>query len=386
MRRFGSVKHSPTDGSTQRWEVCLNWRQSPYVHILAVFVVIILLEYFSSTALVFSYLYTGAIVLAHRQLSRKQAMVVTFCTVALTLINLVFPHQEIHTLSTVANRMIAVVALLVTGYLIDRSHVYEAKITRQKAYIETQAQLAGLREDFISTLTHDLKTPLLGAIETVKSFDKEQFGPVSPAQHKVLEMMERSHRSTLQLVETMLDVYRNDAEGLGLKVERVELYSLAVDTLAVLTPLASARQIEILLRPDHLDASHPEFWVDGDEHQLRRVLDNLLINAINHAPRQTQVILQLETIEHQHQLHIQDSGPGINPQEAVHLFERFYQGYSNRQAQGSGLGLYLSRQIIEAHSGRIWAENRHPQGAIFYCCLPAAIANDDSTSFTNTAR
>ncbi|MGB3296395.1 MAG: histidine kinase dimerization/phospho-acceptor domain-containing protein, partial [Phormidesmis sp.] len=199
-------------------------RRSLYGLILAIFTVVILLEYFSSTALVFSYFYTGAIVLAHRQLSRQQVMAVTLAAVILTLINLVFPHQEVNTLSTVANRMIAVVALLVTGYLIDRTHVYEAEIARQQAHIQAQAQLANLREDFASTLTHDLKTPLLGAIETVKSFRAEQFGPVSPAQYKVLELMARSHRSTLQLVETMLDVYRNDAEGLGLKLDLVDLH------------------------------------------------------------------------------------------------------------------------------------------------------------------
>ena len=138
-----------------------NRRQQPlYGLILAVFIVVILLEYFSSTDLVFSYLYMGAIVLAHRQLSRQQVMAVTVAAVILTLVNLVFPHHEVNTPSTVANRMIAVVALLVTGYLIDRSHVYEAEITRQQAHIQAQAQLASLREDFVSTLTHDLKKRL----------------------------------------------------------------------------------------------------------------------------------------------------------------------------------------------------------------------------------
>lgn len=356
-------------------------RRSLYGLILAIFTVVILLEYFSSTALVFSYFYTGAIVLAHRQLSRQQVMAVTLAAVILTLINLVFPHQEVNTLSTVANRMIAVVALLVTGYLIDRTHVYEAEIARQQAHIQAQAQLANLREDFASTLTHDLKTPLLGAIETVKSFRAEQFGPVSPAQYKVLELMARSHRSTLQLVETMLDVYRNDAEGLGLKLDLVDLHPLLTNTVVALAPLAQSRQIDITLTPHRQG-----FWVNGDERQLRRVFENLLTNAINHAPRHTRVILRLSTAEQQHQLQVQDSGPGINDDEAAHLFERFYQGYSSRHAQGSGLGLYLSRQIVEAHGGRIWAENCKPRGAIFYCCLPSATAYERQKSLANSAR
>jgi two-component system NarL family sensor kinase len=65
-----------------------------------------------------------------------------------------------------------------------------------------------------------------------------------------------------------------------------------------------------------------------------------------------------------------DNGPGINTSQIPHLFERFYQGDSDRQAKGSGLGLYLTRQIIEAHGGTIWAENRMPNGALFGFRLP----------------
>ena len=383
MAQFNLSKSSsnhPAVPLLNQWQLNQR-RRSVCIPIVAIFAVVILLEYFSSTALVFSYLYTGAIVLAHRQLSRQQVMAVTLAAVVLTLVNLVFPHQEVSTLSTVSNRLIAVVALLVTSYLTDRTHVYEAEITRQQAHIQAQAQLANLREDFASTLTHDLKTPLLGAIETVKSFSAEQFGPVSPEQSKVLEMMGRSHRSTLQLVETMLDVYRNDAEGLGLQSDLVDLHTLLTDAVATLVPLAQSRQIEITLTPHG-----QRFWVNGDERQLRRVFENLLTNAINHAPRHTRVSLRLTTAEQQHQLQIQDSGPGINDDEAAHLFERFYQGYSNRHAQGSGLGLYLSRQIVEAHSGRIWAENCKPRGAIFYCCLPSATAYERQKSLANSAR
>jgi two-component system NarL family sensor kinase len=75
-----------------------------------------------------------------------------------------------------------------------------------------------------------------------------------------------------------------------------------------------------------------------------------------------------------------DNGPGITEDELPYLFERFYQGQSDRQAKGSGLGLYLTRQIIEAHGGTIWAENRKPQGALFGFRLPAVPAsNPEST-------
>ncbi|NEP17298.1 MAG: HAMP domain-containing histidine kinase [Leptolyngbya sp. SIO4C1] len=354
---------------------------STYGLIAAIFLVVILLEYSTPPAFVFGYLYTGAVLLAHRHLSRQQVIGVTLAAAALTLLNLVLPGLESHSLPTVANRLIAVVALLVAGYLSDRNRFYADEIARQQAHIQAQAQLASLREDFISTLTHDLKTPLLGAIETINSFCAQQFGAVNPTQRKVLAMMQRSHRSTLQLVETMLDVYRNDAEGLGLTLLPVELRSLLADTVTRLTQLALSRQIGIQFTPQG-----QTFCVSGDALQLQRVFENLLSNAINHAPRGTAVSVILETVGSEQQVQVCDRGPGIAAHELSHLFERFYQSYSHRQAKGSGLGLYLSRQIVEAHSGKIWAENRDPQGAVFYCRLPAMPVHERCEPVTDSSR
>lgn len=91
----------------------------------------------------------------------------------------------------------------------------------------------------------------------------------------------------------------------------------------------------------------------------------MIVNGINHSPRGGKVEIVLEPNVQQHQVLILDSGHGIASEDLPHLFERFYQGHSDRQATGAGLGLYLSRQIIEAHGGKIWAENRLPQGAVF---------------------
>ncbi|HEY9659175.1 MAG TPA: sensor histidine kinase, partial [Allocoleopsis sp.] len=113
----------------------------------------------------------------------------------------------------------------------------------------------------------------------------------------------------------------------------------------------------------------------GDSLQLRRVLSNLLMNAINHSPINGKVVVVVEVCGDRANLQqvvkVIDEGPGIQPDELSQLFERFYQGRSDRQAQGVGLGLYLSRQIVEAHEGTIWAENRASRGAIFGFRLPA---------------
>lgn len=192
----------------------------------------ILLEYATPSEYVFGYIYTGPILLAHPRLNRSATLQVTLAASVLTLLNLVLPDVEGTSPATVANRLIAVMALVVTGLLSDRARRYEEAIAQQKAKLHAQEQLASVRENFASTLTHDLKTPLLGAIETLKSFQQGYFGAVTPEQQKVLAMMTRSHKSTLQLVETLLDVYRNDTEGLKLYLELVNLFALAEEVIA----------------------------------------------------------------------------------------------------------------------------------------------------------
>jgi two-component system NarL family sensor kinase len=110
----------------------------------------------------------------------------------------------------------------------------------------------------------------------------------------------------------------------------------------------------------------------------------LLTNGINHSPRGDKVEIVMESYPNYQVVKVIDSGLGITAEELPHLFDRFYQGNSDRQAKGSGLGLYLSRQIIEAHGGIIWAENKLPQGAVFGFRLPATPAYETSFSIANT--
>jgi two-component system NarL family sensor kinase len=311
------------------------------------------------------------------------AIAATFYTslvaVVLTIVNLWIPGGEVFTLSTVANRLIAAMALIVTGIMSDRNHGYSKAIAQQQAKLQSQDKIALVREDFASTLTHDLKTPLLGAIETLKAFEQEKFGAITATHHKVLATMIRSHQSTLQLVETLLDVYRNDTEGLKLQLAPVDLVAIANDAIALLTDLASSRQVYISLSFGKSDFRRA-LWVNGDALQLQRVFTNLLTNGINHSLRGGRVEVVFESNCEYHVAKVLDNGLGITAEQLPHLFERFYQGHSERSAKGSGLGLYLTRQIIAAHGGTIWAENRSPQGALFGFRLPAKTSQPFSSA------
>ncbi|BAW97937.1 two-component sensory transduction histidine kinase (plasmid) [[Synechococcus] sp. NIES-970] len=334
-----------------------------------IFVLVILLEYSTPPPYVFGYLYIGAVLIASIRLNRQATIFVTSMAIVCTLLNLLIPGVEIVTPATVANRVITVLALGVTGWLGDRLQTYEQAITQQRLQIQAQEKLAQMREDFVSTLTHDLKTPLLGALETLQALRSGNFGPVSLAQHRVFDVMTRSHQKTLQLVETLMDIYHNDAEGLKLYPQRLDLLVLAEETITDVLPLATSRQIHLRVRDKNSDFRR-SYYVNGDALQLSRVLVNLLSNAINHSRRGSSVEVVIGSDRGYYQVQIIDEGQGIPSDELPHLFDRFYQGQGDRQAKGTGLGLYLSRQIIEAHHGEIWAES-YSQGAVFAFRLPA---------------
>ncbi|WP_414528046.1 sensor histidine kinase [Nodularia chucula] len=344
-------------------------RLGRYLVIAGLYIFVIVLEFSTPIPYVFGYLYTGPILLTNAWLGRRATFKVTIAAVFLTMLNLVLPGGKMINASTIASRAIAAMALIVTGMLSDRLRRSEDAIALTRAKLEAQAELVRVREDFASTLTHDLKTPLLGAIETLKAFEAEKFGPILPAQQKVLATMARSHHTSLQLLETLLDIYRNDTEGLELNLAPVDLAMLTEEVTSTLAELAANRRVYLCVNYGKSDWRQ-SLWVKGDALQLERVLINLLVNAINHTPRNGRVEVVLESQSAYQVVKILDTGAGIQPEEFSHLFERFYQGHSQRQTKGSGLGLYLSRQIITAHGGIIWAENILPVGAMFAFKLP----------------
>ncbi|MEP1079591.1 ATP-binding protein [Leptolyngbya sp. PL-A3] len=353
-------------GSNQRTHSTVFWV------VIVLFGCVAFLELVTSIDAVFSYLYVGPILLANFQVNRGLAIRLTVLASILTILNLWIPGSDIIKLETVENRLIAVLALIVTEILSYRNRRFEEALAQNKAALQLQDKLTSVREDFVFTLTHDLKTPLLGAIETIKVLKQEQFGSVTLEQHQVFTTMVRSHQSSLQLLETLLDIYRNDAEGVSLARSPVKIVNLIEQTIEALSNLASNYQVSLNLRCNGVEARN--LVINVDALQLQRVISNLFINAINHSPSNSRIDIVVD-IDGNHSnlqqvIKVMDEGPGIQPNELSQLFERFYQGHSDRQAKGSGLGLYLARQIIEAHGGTIWAENRASHGAIFAFSLP----------------
>ncbi len=251
-------------------------------------------------------------------------------------------------------------------------------LLRLKHSIDEREQMSKQREDFVSRLTHDLRTPLVAADRMLNLFLEEAFGTVSAEMQEAIDVMIRSNKNLLQMVNTLLEVYRHDAGSKTLTFSPVDLYQVVQEVIQELEPLAQMQQLS--LKAEAVTAAsdgQSGTVVMGDRLELRRVLTNLIGNAIKFTDQgSVNVRLASATSDgreseqplHWVKLEVKDTGAGIPPADQATLFERFRQGDHKRA--GSGLGLYLSRRIIEAHQGRIAAESQIGQGSTFTIWLP----------------
>jgi two-component system, NarL family, sensor kinase len=343
------------------------------------FAVILVLEFSTPPEYIFGYFYVMPILLSNWFLDRRSTLLVTVLSVVLTLANLLVPEYILHPSISIVNRLITVAALLTAAYLGAQYRHIQEEAARQKIQLKARTELAKAQTDFIATLTHDLKTPLLGAQQTLSFFTQEQFGTITPQQQMVLETLQKSNHKQLALVDTLLAIYRNDLSGLLLKKQKLDLDELCAEQIMILQDLALSREIELVY--EGLDQAQYE----GDILQLGRVVINLVGNAINHTPRGGRVLVQLLQFQGEYRLLIEDNGSGIPQEDLKRIFDRFYQSDNTRHVPGTGLGLYLARQIIEAHGGRIWATNRPGGGCLFGVGLTAeALVNVEIPSLLIT--
>jgi two-component system NarL family sensor kinase len=223
-----------------------------------------------------------------------------------------------------------------------------------------------IREDFSATLAHDLRVPILAENNTLKFFLKGTFGEISEKQKLALETMLESNKDLLNLVNTLLDVYKNDAISNEFKKEPVNIKSLIDDCVNEISSLA-VKQNHIL--ENNICESMPEVNIDRAE--IKRVILNLLNNAITYTQQGGKIILQSELAESKIIIKIKDNGKGIAKADLEKVFDRYYSKAMKFRKVGTGLGLYLSKQIIEAHDGEIWAESKIDEGSTFCFSLPA---------------
>jgi PAS domain S-box-containing protein len=232
--------------------------------------------------------------------------------------------------------------------------------------VTERVKLAKQREDFVATLTHDLKNPLIGQDRLLDLILGQHVGPMVGEQADMLSLLKAGTREMLELIGTLLEVYRYDEGSPQLRLEQVDLMDLVNGCIAQASPLAEANKTKINL---NLPVSLPRLL--ADQIALRRVVKNLLDNAIKFTPAGGTIEVSCVPTGEMLTIIVEDSGTGIPAEEQPKLFQRFAQGRSGRrQSAGTGLGLYLCRQIVEAHGGKIACSSEEGRGSKFLFTIP----------------
>ena len=242
--------------------------------------------------------------------------------------------------------------------------------------VSAQKEMDRLREDFIATLTHDLRTPSLAAIQTLEYFLNGKLGSLSDKQLMLLQTMKKSNEDMLGLVNTLLEVYKYEAGRLKLVKTAFPFSSLVDECIEQVSPIALDKKQNIVKNYVNLDA----FNIFADRNEIRRVLINLLGNAIKYTQEGGLIEIKAEIDNSDLRFSIKDNGQGIYKQDIPKLFKRFSQGTQEKRSISTGLGLYLSKQIIDAHGGKIWLESDKGKGSeFFFVLLDAVILKEEET-------
>jgi signal transduction histidine kinase len=246
-------------------------------------------------------------------------------------------------------------------------------LLRLKHSLDAQREMARAREDFVSRLTHDLRTPLVAADRMLTLFKQEVFCPISDDMKQAITAMSRSNNNLLEMVNTLLEVSRFEANKKSMNFASCNLIEIIDEVVQELQLLAEEKDLTITVENKlNADAENAS-CVLGDRLELRRVIGNLLGNAIKFTDAggvtiRIQKTPALQTNKNCISVEIEDTGYGIASEDLPELFKRFRQGKNKRA--GSGLGLHLSQRIIETHGGTIEASSELGKGSIFTISIP----------------
>ena len=247
------------------------------------------------------------------------------------------------------------------------SVLFERDIWR-KTYVELRdlRRQMQLQEDFVSTVSHELRTPL-GFIKGYStSLLREDTTWDAETQKEFLVIIDEETDRLSLLIENVLESARLQSRTLQLRFQPLRMDAVIRDVVA-------------RIRVRHKDLNYQMELnntpsIQGDGVRLAQVIENLFTNAIKYAPGAPIVVI-LEQVGENVLITFKDQGPGIDRESLPFIFDRFYRARNEKTITGTGLGLYICKQIIEAHRGKIWAESNSGQGTTFFIELPINSAN-----------
>lgn len=227
--------------------------------------------------------------------------------------------------------------------------------------ITERKRLEQAQRDFVAMASHDLTSPLTVLRARAQILQRRQRYDEASVQ-AILEQTDRMGR----LIGDLRELVQVEGGGLSLQLADVDLVAITQDAVTRARTLGSGHTIR---------GVHPErsLIVHGDRDRLGQVLDNLIGNAIKYTPADGEIVVRVERIGHEAQVSVADQGPGIPADAMPSLFDRFVRGSQVSKEPGLGLGLYITRMLVEAHHGRVWVTSQLGEGSIFTVALPITL-------------
>jgi signal transduction histidine kinase len=213
-------------------------------------------------------------------------------------------------------------------------------------------------------IVHDLKNPLTIMTQGSSLLSRGRLGELTPDQKKLAERIEQAGDKTLNLINDILAVEKMEAGAVELRRTPLDLWKFLSESVAELQVLAQANQQVLTLR---LSSRLP--IIEADESLLRRVMDNIITNALKFSPENGRVAVSAMNDESHLMIEVADNGPGVSPTQRELIFEKFSQVHATER-RGVGLGLTFCKMVIEAHQGTIVVEDSPLGGALFRISLP----------------
>lgn len=234
-----------------------------------------------------------------------------------------------------------------------------------------------LRREMVSSISHDLRTPLASAQGYMETLALKKDTLTEDEKTRYLEIAIHEARRLQQLIDQLFELVRLEARDTPVEFEEFSILELAYDVVNKFTLKARAKNIGLKIREDASDS-----MVLADIGLIERVLDNLIDNALRHSSPELDIWVDIQLIENRVCVSVSDEGVGISLEEQQLIFERFHRADNPERSQTghAGLGLAIVKKIIELHQQKVWVESRLGEGARFSFTLPQASADSSILS------
>jgi NtrC-family two-component system sensor histidine kinase KinB len=257
--------------------------------------------------------------------------------------------------------------LLSTGEVITQEKKEKIGFVAVLRNITLEKELDRMKDDFLHSITHDLRNPMTSVRGFLKFLLDGVGGPLTPEQKKMLETMDRASHRLLILINDILDIAKLEAGRMTLNLSETDLRNLAQKNLEIAEGSALKKSIKLNLQ---CSEQLPRIWCDAE--LIERVFSNLISNALKFTPENGSVTVAITELVGELKVAVIDTGEGIPPEYLNKIFDKFQQVAGQRRG-GTGLGLTICKHIVESHLGKIWVESKLTEGSHFIFTLPRTL-------------